>query len=353
MEENHAKNNRKRKCLFAVMVGIIVLLLCVVAVMSVGLVKLSQQNRYSKNIILGNNYFLSTFGEKTEQPNESPRELPQEMGEQEMDAAYSEIMVADQITGFDWQLFDMRENGLLDDETYSAIYEKAQKDGVADAASYANEILGCDYFCAADYGKKLEVPYLSQVGILPNGCETVSAVMLLHYYGFSVDPVDFCDTYLDKGEVNVKWGCRYGPNPKEQYAGDPKSEKGGWGCFAPVIIKALNQYLKGQDCYAKNLTGLTLEEIVQQYIVQDIPAAVWCTQGMEEIDSLYQWQSYDKRETFLYPVHEHCVVLTGFDSEYYYFNDPLNEEKTVRYEKSVASESFNSLGRQAVAVIKK
>lgn len=277
MEEKQAKNNRKRKWLFAVMAGIIVLLLCVVAVMGVGLMKLSQQNRYSKNIILGNNYFLSTAEADPDRASVNPDEQPEAMDEQEIDAAYSEIMVAEQPTGFYRQLFDMRDDGLLDDETYSAIYEKAGTESEAAAASYANEILGCDYFWAADYGKKLEVPYLSQVGILPNGCETVSAVMLLHYYGFSVDPVDFCDTYLDKGEVSVRWGCRYGPNPKEQYAGDPKSEKGGWGCFAPVIIKALNQYLKGQDCYAKNLTGLTLEEIVQQYTVQEIPVAIWCT----------------------------------------------------------------------------
>ena len=38
-----------------------------------------------------------------------------------------------------------------------------------------------------------------------------------------------------------------------------KSEKGGWGCFAPVIIKALNKYLDNR-MFAKNLTGLTLAD---------------------------------------------------------------------------------------------
>ncbi len=197
----------------------------------------------------------------------------------------------------------------------------------------------------------IDVPHISQVGILPNGCETVSAVMLLAYSGYNVYPVDFADKYLEKGEVYIKWGCRYGPDPKVAYAGDPKSEKGGWGCFAPVIAKALNKYLDG-EMFAKNLSGSSLEQLVQQYIVNDIPVAIWVTQGIEEIDKLYQWQSYDKSETFLYPVREHCVVLTGFDEEYYYFNDPLSEtDETVKYEKSAVSDCFNSMGRQAVAII--
>lgn len=196
----------------------------------------------------------------------------------------------------------------------------------------------------------MEVPYISQKDILPNGCEAVSAVMLLRYYGFDADPVDFSDNFLDKGEVYIKLGCRYGPDPKEKYAGDPKSKKGGWGCFAPVIVKALNKYLNG-EMYARNLSGMALEEIEQRYIAEGVPVAIWVVQNMKEIDKLYQWQSYDKEQSYVYPVSQHCVVLTGFDEEYYYFNDPLDDSSEVKYEKNKVKSSYLSMGKQAAVVL--
>ena len=30
----------------------------------------------------------------------------------------------------------------------------------------------------------------------------------------------------------------FGPDPKKFYAGNPDAGKGGWGCYAPVIVKA-------------------------------------------------------------------------------------------------------------------
>lgn len=340
------KNNKKRKRLILIFSLIIALLLCAVCVLGVFTVKLSRMNMYSKNIVLGNNYFLADYSSDDIDGDVLP-EIPIGVNAEYTYAEYDPLE-----NDFYSQLYMMYYNGVLSDSQLVDIEAYARENGVAAAVAYANELIGEYLFAAEEYGCMLDVPYISQKNILPNGCEVVSAVMLLRFYGYDADPVDFSDNYLDKGEITVKWGVRRGPNPKQQYAGDPKSEKGGWGCFAPVIIKALNKYLADEKAFAKNLTGATLEEIAQQYIAQGVPVAVWCTQNMEEIDSLYQWQSYDKSETFLYPVHEHCVVLVGFDGEFYYFNDPLSDEQTVKYEKATASKSFNSLGRQAVAVIK-
>ena len=246
---------------------------------------------------------------------------------------------------------NLYENGLIDNKNY---YEaiKLVKDGkYEDVGSLINQITGKEYLFTDKEAIIINVPYLSQKGILPNGCEAVSATMLLHYYDNDISPIDFVDKYLTKDKVYVKWGCRYGPDPKKAYAGDPKSEKGGWGCFSPVIIKALNNYLD-DDYFAHNLTGTSIQEIVYQYVSKGIPVAVWVTRGMEEIDEVYQWQSYDKKETFLYPVREHCMVLTGFDNNYYYFNDPYNSNGQVKYPKSQVAYCFNSMGRQAVAITK-
>lgn len=63
--------------------------------------------------------------------------------------------------------------------------------------------------------KMIEVPYFSQEGILPNGCEATSAAMqFLNFYGVKVSPEEFVDNYLDCESVADQVGRRYGPNRK-------------------------------------------------------------------------------------------------------------------------------------------
>lgn len=311
------------------------------AILGYNMINLSRRNSFSKNINLDSNYFFADYEE-----NIAPAD---EYYEAESIAEYADTYTQERDI-FTEEVVILNANGIVDDESLNLILETLSQQGLAAAAVQANQIIGKQWFIPAEYSYVIDVPYISQVGILPNGCEAVCAVMLLHYNNFDIDPVYFVDNYLEKGDVYIKWGCRYGPDPKEAYAGDPKSEKGGWGCFAPVIIKALNKYLGGQ-MFAKNLTGLTLDELAQQYILNGIPVAVWVTQGMEEVDSLYQWQSYDKNQTFLYPEHEHCMVFAGFDEDYYYFYDPLSDDECVKYEKSTAQKRFDFMGRQAVALV--
>ncbi|MEG0546986.1 MAG: hypothetical protein RR552_07375 [Oscillospiraceae bacterium] len=47
-----------------------------------------------------------------------------------------------------------------------------------------------------------------------------------------------------------------------------------------------------------------------------------------------------------------CGVFVGYDSENYYFADPLNSNGVVKYSKTKADIAFNSLGRQAVVIEK-
>lgn len=201
---------------------------------------------------------------------------------------------------------------------------------------------------------ELAVPYVDQKGEgYPNGCEAASATMLLQYWGYSVDLSQFIDSYLEKGEVKVSWGTRYGPNPAEAYVGDPSSENGGFGCFAPVIVNALAEAVDVSSHVAVNLTGSNLEMLANEYVANGIPVAIWATVGMKEISQFTQWQSYDKSETFLYPTVEHCLVLIGFDEENYYFNDPLQPGATISYPQKLVEERYVEMGKQAVAIVTK
>ena len=197
---------------------------------------------------------------------------------------------------------------------------------------------------------KIEVPYISQEGEFPNGCEAVSAVMLLQNLGFDITPGEFIDEYLNCGETYIKWGCRYGPNPKEAYVGDPRDGDGGFGCFAPVIVNALNSYLPS-GYTAFNTTGMNLNLLKSNFLDKGIPVAVWVTVEMEEIDRILQWQSYDKKETYLYPANEHCMVLVGYTEDTYVFADPYEPKGIVEYSADDTVLAFNSLGMQSVVIL--
>ena len=48
---------------------------------------------------------------------------------------------------------------------------------------------------------KLEVPYIDQSVKYPTGCESVSAVMLLQYLGYSITVDEFIEKYLELGKL--------------------------------------------------------------------------------------------------------------------------------------------------------
>ncbi|MBE6540860.1 MAG: hypothetical protein E7672_00210, partial [Ruminococcaceae bacterium] len=71
-----------------------------------------------------------------------------------------------------------------------------------------NEISGDEY--GTIKLKILDAEHISQLPEYPNGCEAVSAVMMLRYFGFDIDKTDFIDNYLEKEEVDIRWGIRFG-----------------------------------------------------------------------------------------------------------------------------------------------
>ena len=58
----------------------------------------------------------------------------------------------------------------------------------------------------------------------------------------------------------------------------------------------------------------------------------------------------EKYTTWISPMH--VLVLTGYDQEYYYFNDPW-QEKNTKYPKEQVKKAYRALGRQAVTIVPK
>lgn len=206
---------------------------------------------------------------------------------------------------------------------------------------------------AAKHKKLLDVPYIYQVNKYPTGCESVSTVMVMRYFGMSMTVENFIDNYLPKGRAPFRdeTGERFGDDPRKVFLGSPYS-KSGWGCYAPVIVTAANKCIDRKKFEVKNITGTSFDTLCHTYIDNDIPVIVWATTDMLPLrprKESHTWNIIGTSETFTWKSPMHCLVLVGYDDNSYYFNDS-QREKNYRYSKSDVLTAYNALGMQAVVI---
>ena len=192
------------------------------------------------------------------------------------------------------------------------------------------------------------VPLIHQFPEFPTGCESVSAVMALKYYGENITVTRFIDDYLPKSrDFYFDGDIKYGPDPYRYFIGDPKTAAS-FGCMAPVIETALKNYLD-DDSRVVNTTGKKLNELCSDYIDKDIPVLVWATIGMLETQPINSWYLSDNKR-FTWPGNEHCLLLVGYDEGNYYFNDPYSG-KCISFEKSLCDDRYGELGMQSIVIM--
>lgn len=199
----------------------------------------------------------------------------------------------------------------------------------------------------------LDVPYVSQLGQYPTGCESVSAVMALQHLGISITVDEFIDNYLDLGiePWTAENGQMYGGDPWEAFLGDPR-EASGWGCYAPVIKKAIDRAVDTEKYQVSTLFGIPLETLCEMYVDQNTPVIIWATIDMEYPTPGDRWLIEEAGRELQWMRPEHCLLLVGYDREFYYFNDPT-AGKQYRYEKSDCEAAYAGMHEQAVVVYEK
>lgn len=198
----------------------------------------------------------------------------------------------------------------------------------------------------------LDVPYIDQVEKYPTGCESVSATMLLNHYHIDITVEDFIDIYLDKGSHPYEDNNELvGANPWQQFVGDPYQTTG-YGCYSPVILNAFNDILNANKYLVLDLSHHSLQDICHQYIDQGIPVLIWATIDMKQPSEGRTWRIAHSQEYFTWIKPEHCLVLTGYDKFYYYFNDPLQHQNTA-YPKAKVEIAYQGLYEQAITIVKR
>jgi len=197
----------------------------------------------------------------------------------------------------------------------------------------------------------IDVPYINQSVKYPTGCESVSTVMLLHYLGYDITVDEFIEKKLEKKGFKEKDGRLYGPDPYQYFVGSPY-DPDSYGCYAPVICKALEKTI-GKEYDVVDETGAELSELTEKYIDQDMPVILWaCINMREPVDGPY-WQLYGTGKEFKWISNEHCMLLVGYDEDHYYFNDPYENNGVTAYPKEVVADRYYAQHSQAVGVKKK
>lgn len=195
-------------------------------------------------------------------------------------------------------------------------------------------------------GVFVDVPPLSQFPDYPTGCESVTAVMALHYAGVSISVEDFisnhlpCDDRFYEGD-----GLLYGPDPYAVFIGDPRRTNS-YGCMAPVIESALRSCVG--EGRVVNTTGETLSSLCRNYVDKGVPVILWATMEMRPVGSGQTWFLPDGRQ-FTWPSGEHCLLLVGYNEREYLFNDPRHGA-VVAYDKNSVEIAYASLGKQSLVI---
>lgn len=199
------------------------------------------------------------------------------------------------------------------------------------------------------------VPFQTQIGVLPTGCELISAMMLLQYHKRDVS-IDDIISHTLQFYPERKNGRVYAPYPSEAFIGTP-DDPTGFGCFPPVVADMMSNFLPSY-LEAVDTSGTELSDLAETYVANDYPVLIWATINMVESFKELGWYLIEDNknyteEFYQFPAMEHCLVLIGYDEEYYYFNDPMQETSPTKYEKELVEKRFAELDKMSLVVYPK
>ena len=194
-----------------------------------------------------------------------------------------------------------------------------------------------------------EVPYIDQSERWPTGCESVSAAMLLQSLGVDVSVEDVIAALPKADLVQSPEGLR-GPDPNRCFVGSPCDPEG-FGCYAPVMADTLSRVLAEHDDprRAVDLTGVPLETLEARWLAMGKPVLFWATIDLQPSRPGPAWTLPDG-STFRWRSNEHCMVLTGYDADHYYFNDPWHNHGPVAYDRALVAQRHQEMFAMAVGV---
>ena len=182
-----------------------------------------------------------------------------------------------------------------------------------------------------------------------NGCEATSLTMLLQSYGFEADKLQIAYEYMPREDFCEQDGKTYGPAPDDAYAGDPAGQ--GYYCYAGPLCEAADAFLRdaGEALRAQDLTGISTVGL-EHVLCEGRPVVVWGTLLFEtpQYSTTHFWYLTGTDEAYTPYSNLHCMLLYGYDEDYYYLCDPLYGYQMV--EKARFTAIYEQMGRRAMTL---
>lgn len=194
----------------------------------------------------------------------------------------------------------------------------------------------------------LDVPLISQLPELKNGCEIVSLTMALNYRGIDIDKITLSnEVQKDPTELQLStngefllWG-----NPKVGFVGDITGKDHGYSIDPEPLIPLIEKYYSGE---MTNLCGADLVDL-EKALSNNTPILVWINAFFSEDIYWTVWKDSNGNEVTA-NLNMHAVLLTGFDENNFYYNDPLTYEKDKAVSKDVFLNVWTSMGKKALGI---
>ncbi len=195
----------------------------------------------------------------------------------------------------------------------------------------------------------IEAPHIRQNPELPRGCEVTSLAMLLQHAGVAVDKMTLAREIVKEPALyrDINGNTFFG-NPYRGFVGDMYSRaEPGYGVYHGPVRKLMDKYLPGQTI---DLTGCDFKDI-KVFLGYNVPVWVVANTTYAELDSarFETWQTAEGTVQITYL--EHAVLLTGYDQDYIYFNDPLRETPNRKAAKDSFRVAWEQMGKQAVSYL--
>ncbi|GAB6252126.1 C39 family peptidase [Bacillus cereus] len=192
--------------------------------------------------------------------------------------------------------------------------------------------------------KPLDVPLILQKPELMRGCEVTSLAMVLQFSGVHVDKMELASKI--KSVPFQRNGLK--GNMHKGFIGDMATfSKPGLGVYVEPILELAKEYVSEEK-----VKDLSHKEPQQIYEAIDGGQPVWVLTNARfkrlPDDEFYTWRTDTGEMKVTY--HQHSVVVTDYDEQYVYINDPLKKEKHRAIDRNSFEQSWIQMGRQAMTV---
>ncbi|MDR4943190.1 C39 family peptidase (plasmid) [Bacillus sp. N5-665] len=192
--------------------------------------------------------------------------------------------------------------------------------------------------------RPLDVPLILQKPELMRGCEVTSLAMVLQFSGVQVDKMELASKikHVPFQSNGLKGNMHKG------FIGDMATfDKPGLGVYVEPILELGKLYVTEEK--VKNLSHKEPQQIYEA-IDQGLPVWVLTNALFKQLpdDQFYTWKTEAGEMKVTYQ--QHSVVVTDYDDQYVYINDPLKTEKHIAINRNDFEQAWIQMGRQAMAI---